>query len=125
MVEAALIFSDLNTPFLVLTSIALFFVAAVAEIGGGYMVWKWLRERKGVLFGILGGTVLFIYGVIPTFQPAQFGRVYAYGGIFIITSILWGMFVDKEARSIRDIWICNCRNRRSYNILRPTIDAID
>jgi small multidrug resistance family-3 protein len=97
LVEAALILSDLNTPFFVLTSIALFFVAAVAEIGGGYMIWKWLRERKGVLFGILGGIVLFIYGVIPTFQPAQFGRVYAaYGGIFIISSIFWGMLVDRK-----------------------------
>lgn len=67
MVETALILSDPNTTFFVLTSIALFFVAAIAEIGGGYMVWKWLRERKGVLFGILGGIVLFIYGVIPTF----------------------------------------------------------
>lgn len=79
-----MILSDQNTAFFVLTSIALFFVAAVAEIGGGYMVWKWLRERKGMLFGIIGGIILFIYGVIPTFQPAQFGRVYAaYGGIFI------------------------------------------
>lgn len=97
MVETALILSELNTTFVVLTSIALFFVAAAAELGGGYMVWKWLRERKGVLFGILGGIVLFIYGVIPTFQPAQFGRVYAaYGGIFIVSSILWGMLVDKK-----------------------------
>lgn len=97
MVETALILSELNTTFVVLTSIALFFVAAAAELGGGYMVWKWLQERKGVLFGILGGIVLFIYGVIPTFQPAQFGRVYAaYGGIFIVSSILWGMLVDKK-----------------------------
>jgi small multidrug resistance family-3 protein len=97
VVETALILSELNTTLVVLTSIALFFVAAVAELGGGYMVWKWLRERKGVLFGILGGIVLFIYGVIPTFQPAQFGRVYAaYGGIFIVSSILWGMLVDKK-----------------------------
>jgi small multidrug resistance family-3 protein len=97
VVETALILSDLNTTFFVLTSIALFFIAAIAEIGGGYMVWKWLRERKGVLFGILGGIVLFIYGVIPTFQPAQFGRVYAaYGGIFIISSILWGMLIDRK-----------------------------
>ena len=97
MVETALILSELNTTLVVLTSIALFFVAAAAELGGGYMVWKWLRERKGVLFGILGGIVLFIYGVIPTFQPAQFGRVYAaYGGIFIVSSILWGMLVNKK-----------------------------
>ena len=92
-----MILSDQNTAFFVLTSIVLFFVAAVAEIGGGYMVWKWLRERKGMLFGIIGGIVLFIYGVIPTFQPAQFGSVYAaYGGIFIISSILWGMFIDRK-----------------------------
>ena len=97
MVETALILSELNTSFVVLTSITLFFVSAVAEIGGGYMIWKWLRERKGVLFGILGGIVLFIYGVIPTFQPAQFGRVYAaYGGIFIVSAIIWGIFVDKK-----------------------------
>ena len=97
MVETALILPDLNTTLLVLTSIALFFVAAVVEIGGGYMIWKWIRERKGVLFGILGGVVLFVYGVIPTFQPAEFGRVYAaYGGIFIISSILWGILIDKK-----------------------------
>lgn len=97
MVETALILSDQNTAFFVLTSITLFFVAAVAEIGGGYMIWKWLRERKGLLFGIIGGIILFLYGVIPTFQPAQFGRVYAaYGGIFIISSILWGMFIDRK-----------------------------
>jgi small multidrug resistance family-3 protein len=97
VVETALMLSELNTTLVVLTSVVLFFAAAVAEIGGGYMVWKWLRERKGVLFGILGGIVLFIYGVIPTFQPAQFGRVYAaYGGIFIVSSILWGMLVDKK-----------------------------
>jgi small multidrug resistance family-3 protein len=97
VVETELMLSELNTNLVVLTSVVLFFVAAVAEIGGGYMVWKWLRERKGVLFGILGGIVLFIYGVIPTFQPAQFGRVYAaYGGIFIVSSILWGMLVDKK-----------------------------
>jgi small multidrug resistance family-3 protein len=97
VVETALILSDLNTTFFVLTSIALFFVAAIAEIGGGYIIWKWLRERKGVIFGIIGGIVLFVYGVIPTFQPAQFGRVYAaYGGIFIMSSILWGMLIDRK-----------------------------
>ncbi|MGE5781322.1 MAG: YnfA family protein, partial [Nitrososphaerales archaeon] len=35
--------------------------------------------------------------IVPTFQPAEFGRVYAaYGGIFIISSILWGMTVEKK-----------------------------
>jgi small multidrug resistance family-3 protein len=98
LVETALtILPDSNTAVFILTSIALFFAAALLEIGGGYMVWKWLRERKGILFGVVGGLVLFIYGIIPTFQPSHFGRVYAaYGGVFIISSIFWGMLVDKK-----------------------------
>lgn len=82
---------------LIIKTLALFFAAALFEIGGGYLVWRWLREKKGVLFGLLGGIILFIYGVIPTLQPAHFGRVYAaYGGIFIVSSILWGAIIDKK-----------------------------
>lgn len=40
---------------------------------------------------------MFAYGIIPTFQPAEFGRVYAtYGGIFVIMSIIWGYWIDKK-----------------------------
>jgi small multidrug resistance family-3 protein len=36
-----------------------------------------------------------MYGVVATWQPANFGRVYAaYGGVFIIMAILWGWKVD-------------------------------
>ncbi len=67
----------------------LFFVAAIMEIGGGYLVWLWIREKKTIALALLGGIVLFVYGIIPTLQPAQFGRVYAlYGRIFIISSII-------------------------------------
>ena len=46
---------------------------------------------------LLGGIILFVYGIIPTLQPAHFGRVYAaYGGIFIISSIIWGRIIDKK-----------------------------
>ncbi|MGE0242631.1 MAG: YnfA family protein [Nitrososphaeraceae archaeon] len=76
---------------------ALFFVAAIMEIGGGYLVWLWIREKKSITLAFLGAIILFIYGIIPTFQPAHFGRVYAaYGGIFIISSIIWGRIVDKK-----------------------------
>jgi small multidrug resistance family-3 protein len=78
-------------------SIALFFLAALFEIGGGYLVWLWLRENKGAVFGLLGGLTLAVYGIIPTFQPAHFGRVYAaYGGIFIVSSLIWGALIDKK-----------------------------
>ena len=76
---------------------ALFFVAAIMEIGGGYLVWLWIREKKSIALAFLGAIILFIYGIIPTFQPAHFGRVYAaYGGIFIISSVIWGRKVDKK-----------------------------
>jgi len=82
---------------LIITTLALFFAAALFEIGGGYLVWKWLRHKKRIPIGIFGGIVLFFYGVIQTFQPANFGRVYAaYGGIFIVSSIIWGAIVDKK-----------------------------
>lgn len=56
----------------------------------------WLREDRSAWFGVLGGAVLVLYGIIPTWQPAHFGRVYAaYGGIFIVLSILWGWKIDK------------------------------
>ena len=73
----------------------LLFAAGLCEIGGGYLVWLWLRNGKGFLLGVLGGLVLFIYGVVPTLQPAHFGRVYAaYGGVFVVLSILWGWLID-------------------------------
>ena len=75
----------------------LYFVAAgLCEIGGGYLVWLWLRENKPIWFGLIGGAILILYGVIPTLQPANFGRVYAaYGGVFVVLSIVWGWSVDK------------------------------
>ena len=80
-----------------LITLFLFFLAGLFEIGGGYLVWLWLRENMSWMIGALGGFVLFLYGIIPTFQPSHFHRIYAaYGGIFIISSILWGMVVDKK-----------------------------
>lgn len=75
---------------------ALFLLAGLAEIGGGYFIWIWLRNDAGITWGILGGLVLVIYGIIPTFQQfPNFGRIYAaYGGVFIIMSILWGWWID-------------------------------
>ena len=81
----------------IIISIFYFILAGIFEIGGGYLVWLWLREGKSILYGVSGAIVLIIYGIIPTLQPsnANFGRVYAtYGGIFIVLSILWGWKID-------------------------------
>lgn len=80
-----------------LKSIFYFLIAGIFEIGGGYLVWLWLREGKSIWYGIFGALALIFYGIIPTLQPSNsnFGRVYAtYGGIFIVLSILWGWKVD-------------------------------
>ncbi len=85
-------------------SILYFVLAGLCEIGGGYLVWLWLREGKPAWYAAAGGITLFFYGIIPTFQPAHFGRVYAaYGGVFIVLSILWGWQVDKIAPDRFDI----------------------
>jgi small multidrug resistance family-3 protein len=79
-------------------SVALFILAGICEIGGGWLVWQWLREHKGGAWGLCGAIVLILYGIIPTFQPAHFGRVYAaYGGFFIVLSLLWGWGIDGDA----------------------------
>ena len=76
-------------------SVLLFIFAGLFEIGGGYLVWLWLREGKSVWVALAGAVVLILYGIIPTLQPASFGRVYAaYGGVFVVMSILWGWKVD-------------------------------
>jgi len=80
-------------PFTVL----LFVLAGLCEIGGGWMMWKWLRDAQPLWWGLVGAAILILYGVIPTFQPSHFGRVYAaYGGFFIALSLLWGALVDGD-----------------------------
>lgn len=83
-------------------SLGLFVAAGLAEIGGGYLVWLWLREGRSMWLGVAGAAVLTVYGVIPTLQPAGFGRVYAaYGGFFIVLSLLWGWVFEG---SVPDRW---------------------
>ncbi|PZV11360.1 MAG: YnfA family protein [Leptolyngbya sp.] len=79
-----------------LRSLFLFVLAGLFEIGGGYLFWLWLREGKSAWLGVIGVVALIMYAILPTLQTANFGRVYAaYGGIFIVLSILWGWGVDR------------------------------
>ena len=77
-------------------SLALFVIAGLFEIGGGYLVWQWWRGGARWWIGGLGALVLFLYGIVPTYQPQHFGRVYAaYGGWFVVLSLLWGWGIDQ------------------------------
>jgi small multidrug resistance family-3 protein len=77
-------------------SIALFAVAAVAEIGGAYLVWQAVREGRPWWLAALGGVALFAYGFVAAFQPdPNFGRILAaYGGVFVAGSLTWGVVFD-------------------------------
>ncbi|GAA3738482.1 small multidrug resistance family-3 protein [Spinactinospora alkalitolerans] len=80
----------------VLKSIVLFALAALAEIGGAWLVWQGVREHRGLLWAGAGVIALGLYGFVATLQPdAHFGRILAaYGGVFVAGSLLWGMLVD-------------------------------
>jgi len=85
-------------------SILIFILAGLCEIGGGYLIWQAIRNGKGMLLGVLGGLILVFYGIIPTFQSAHFSRVYAaYGGVFVVMSLLWGWGFDKTAPDSADM----------------------
>jgi small multidrug resistance family-3 protein len=81
----------------VLYSIGLFVLAAIAEIGGAYLVWQGVREKRGLLWIGAGVIALGMYGFFATFQPSpHFGRILAaYGGVFVAGSLAWGIIFDR------------------------------
>ncbi|MFC7595788.1 YnfA family protein [Terrabacter sp. GCM10028922] len=77
-------------------SILLFVLAALAEIGGAWLIWQGVREHRGWLWAGAGVVALGLYGFVATLQPdAHFGRILAaYGGVFVAGSLLWGVLAD-------------------------------
>jgi small multidrug resistance family-3 protein len=102
--ETGFLLERVNKPMIQATF--LFFLAGLAEVGGGYLIWLSLREGKPFYWGLVGGITLALYGVIAIFQSfPSFGRVYAaYGGVFIVMSVLWGWLIDKKTPDFYD-WI--------------------
>jgi small multidrug resistance family-3 protein len=85
-----------TTGMTIVRSLALFALAALAEIGGAWLVWQGVREQRGLLWIGAGFVALGLYGLVATLQPdANFGRILAaYGGVFVAGSLAWGMVVD-------------------------------
>lgn len=80
----------------ILRSIGLFVLAAIAEIGGAWLIWQGIREKRGLIYIGAGVIALGLYGFFATFQPSpHFGRILAaYGGIFVAGSLAWGIIFD-------------------------------
>lgn len=90
-------------------SVAIFCLAGVAEIMGGWLVWVAIRGnssgKKPWWYALVGSFVLVAYGFIPCLQPTDsFGRIYAvYGGFFIVLSFLFGWLLDGDRPDVGDI----------------------
>ena len=80
----------------VIRSLLLFVFAALAEIGGAWLVWQGVREHRGAAFIGAGVAALGAYGFVATLQEdPNFGRVLAaYGGVFVAGSLAWGVVAD-------------------------------
>ncbi len=80
----------------ILRSVSLFLLAALAEIGGAWLVWQGVRGQRGLLWIAAGVLALGAYGFVVTLQPeSNFGRILAaYGGVFVAGSLAWGVVVD-------------------------------
>ena len=115
---------------LIAKSILLFVVAALAEIGGAWLIWQGVREHRGLVWIGAGVIALGLYGFVATLQPdANFGRILAaYGGVFVAGSLAWGMVVDKfrpdrwdiiGPRSAWSAWRSSCTARDRPDVTGP------
>ena len=88
----------------IIKSMLIFIIAGICEIGGGYLIWVWVKDEKPVWYGVLGGIILVLYGFVATLQTSNFARVYAtYGGFFIVMSLLWAIKFDNYVPDKYDI----------------------
>ena len=89
---------------MIIRSLLIFILAGLCEIGGGYLVWLWIKEDKSLWYGIIGFIILALYGVVATLQTSDFARVYAtYGGFFIVLSLIWAYKFDHYSPTKYDI----------------------
>lgn len=81
----------------------LFFVTALCEIIGCFLPWLWLKRGATAWLLIPAGMSLALFVWLLTLHPAASGRVYAaYGGVYVVTALLWLRIVDGVKLSLYD-----------------------
>ncbi|WP_134496358.1 YnfA family protein [Microvirga pakistanensis] len=72
-------------------SMLVYVAAALAEIAGCFSFWAWLRMARSPLWLLPGMGALALFAYLLTLAPSDAaGRAYAaYGGVYIVASILW------------------------------------
>ena len=88
-----------------MTSFAFYAIAAVAEIGGCFAFWAWLRLGKSVYWILPGIVSLIVFAVLLTRINSMFaGRTFAaYGGVYIVASLLWLWIIEGQRLDKWDI----------------------
>src|SRR5206468_2629590 len=89
-----------------MSSLFWYSIAALDEIGGCFAFWAWLRMQKSPLWIIPGVCALIIFALALTrIDAANAGRAYAaYGGVYILSSVLWLSAVEKVTPDHWDIF---------------------
>ena len=78
-----------------MSTFLLFVLTALAEIGGCWLVWSWLRDGGSAWLLVPAAASLALFAWLLTLHPAATGRVYAaYGGVYVSLAIVWLWAVD-------------------------------
>ncbi|KNC11855.1 membrane protein [Pantoea sp. RIT-PI-b] len=83
----------------------LFFITAIAEIVGCFLPWLWLKRGMTAWLLVPAAASLALFVWLLTLHPAASGRVYAaYGGVYVLTALIWLRVVDGVKLSTWD-WV--------------------
>lgn len=89
---------------LLLKSLGVFFITAIAELLGSYLMYLWLRQGKAAWLSIPAVLSLVIFAWLLTLHPGAAARTYAaYGGVYVVSSLLWLLLIEKQALTLWDI----------------------
>lgn len=88
-----------------ISTIAIYVGAALAEIAGCFAFWSWVRLGKSVLWLVPGMASLALFAYLLSRIDSEFaGRAYAaYGGVYITASILWLWIIEDKVPDNWDI----------------------
>lgn len=85
-------------------TVGLFFITALVEIAGCYLVYLWIKEAKSIWLLVPAALSLAAFAWLLTLHPTAAGRVYAaYGGVYICMAIMWLWAVDGIRPTVWDI----------------------
>ena len=89
---------------LIFQTLSLFFATALAEIIGCYLPYLWLKKDGSAWLLLPAAICLSVFVWLLTLHPAATGRIYAaYGGVYVVSALIWLRVVDGIKLSMFDI----------------------